>query len=76
MRRAPRVLSAEVLAQDSGSKTGALAGLARSYASTARSAGKQTLALVPEAKAQRSSGAARAALEVTDRPNRSGRLPS
>jgi putative thioredoxin len=60
-------LYAQVLAQDSGN-IGALAGLARSYVSTgAIEQAKQTLALVPEAKASDPAvAAARAALEVTE----------
>src|SRR5258708_5599811 len=60
-------LYAQVLAQDSGN-IGALAGLARSYVSTgAIEQAKQTLALVPEAKASDPAvAAARAALEIAE----------
>jgi len=60
-------LYAQVLAQDSGN-IGALAGLARSYVSTgAIEQAKQTLALVPEAKAGDAAvAAARAALEIAE----------
>src|SRR5436190_8449654 len=60
-------LYAQVLAQESGN-IGALAGLARSYVSTgAIEQAKQTLALVPEAKASDPAvAAARAALEIAE----------